>query len=197
MPREEDDYVDEILRLEKPLRAFLHRFAPQSADLDDLLQETYSHLFRLSPERRRAVQNLHAFVIASARNVAMDWIRHRQVVSIESLDDLGSLPLIDAAAELDEIVHTHQQLTRIAEGIGRLPERCRQVFTLRRIYGLSQKEIARKFGISEGAVEQLLIRSMRRCAELLGPPPEDDARTRKGKPARWIGRLRGKLGVEE
>jgi RNA polymerase sigma factor (sigma-70 family) len=196
MTRTEDEYVDEILRLEKPMRAFLHRFAPQPADLEDLLQETYSHLFRLPPERRLAVENVEAFVIASARNVATDWIRHQHVVSIESLDELNPHGLEDDATRLDEIVHTHQQLSRIADGLGKLPERCRQVFTLRRVYGLSQKEVARKLGISEGAVEQLLLRGMRRCVELMQAPVVSETPSRR-QANTWLGRLRGKLGVTE
>src|SRR4029453_2668573 len=116
MPRSDDDYMREILRMEKPLRAILPRFAPQPADLEDLLQETYSHLFSLPLERRAAVRNVQAFVITTARNVARDWIRHRQVVAIETVEDMGSLPFTDDSAGLEEIVHTHQQLMRIAGG---------------------------------------------------------------------------------
>ena len=150
MPRSEDDYICEILRTEKVLRAVLHRFAPQPADLEDLLQETYTHLFSLSPDRRRGIRNVEAFVVATARNVATDWIRHRQVVSIETVEDMSTLPIASDAAGLEEIVHTHQQLLSIASGIAKLPERCRGVFTMRRVYGLTQKEIAAKLQISEG-----------------------------------------------
>ena len=37
-----------------------------------------------------------------------------------------------------------------------LPARCRQVFTLRKVYGLSQKEIAAELKISENTVESHL-----------------------------------------
>lgn len=195
MLRSEDEYVDEILKLERPLRAFLHRYAPQPTDLDDLLQETYAHLFRLSPQRRLAVQNIRAFVLASARNVATDYIRHRQVVSIESLDDPNAVPHIEDASQLEEIVHVHQQLSRLADEIARMPERCRRAFTLRRIYGMSQKEIARKLNISEGAVEQLLIRAMRHCAQFMQTDPQQ-ASLPGNKPRRWLGRLRQTFGVD-
>lgn len=49
-----------------------------------------------------------------------------------------------------------------------LPERSRQVLTLRKIYGLSQREIAVHLGIEERAVEVHLADGMRRCIELLG-----------------------------
>jgi RNA polymerase sigma-70 factor (ECF subfamily) len=57
-----------------------------------------------------------------------------------------------------------------------LPERCRQVFTLRKIYGLSQKEIAQKLSISENTVEVQGAIGIRKCAEYFqrhgdAPPP--------------------------
>jgi len=46
-----------------------------------------------------------------------------------------------------------------------LPERCREVFTLRRIHGVSQKEIAARLGISEKTVENQSVLALRRCVE--------------------------------
>lgn len=184
-----DDYAREILRLEKFLRAYLHRFAPQPADIEDLLQETYSHLFKLTPAQRAAITNVQGFAVRSARNVAMDWMRHRRVVSMESLDELTELPLIDDPERLVEIAHSHQQLVRLVKEIANLPERCRRVFTLRRVYGLSQKEIARQLGIAEGTVEQQLVKGMRHCLEKLRD--DDPAPEPRGGPARkrWLERL--------
>jgi RNA polymerase sigma-70 factor (ECF subfamily) len=192
MVRAEDAFVSEILRLEKVLRAYLHRFAPQPADLEDLLQETYSHLFQLSSERRREIRNIQAFAITSARNVALSDLRHRGVVPMDSIDDLDVIPMDEECAQLDEIVHTHQQLVRVAEGLAGLSARCQEIFTLRRVYGFSQKEISKRMNISEGAVEQQLAKGMRRCAEVL----EEPAMERDGPPSKrlaWVPRwLRGK-----
>jgi len=196
MLRTEDEYVSEILRMEKPLRAILHRFAPQPADLEDLLQETYSRLFSLPPERRLNIRSVQAFVITTARHIAMDWIRHRRVVTIETMEDLSALPVLDDKAELEEIVYTHQQLVRIAAGVAELPDRCREAFTLRRVYGLTQKEIANRLGISEGAVEQLLIRGMCRCAEVLRSDDAGEAR-RLAERRGWVDRWRKRFGKKE
>lgn len=182
----EEDYESEILRLERPLRAFLHRLAPQPADLEDLLQETYSRLFRLSADQRRGVRNLSAFAMTTARNVALNWIRHRQVVSIDSMGDLDDLLLSDESADLEAIAHCHQQLLRLSDSVARLPERCRQVFCLRHVQGLSQKEIAQRFGISIGAVEQLLVRGMHRCLQDMGDAGAAGRDGRGGRIARWL-----------
>lgn len=48
-----------------------------------------------------------------------------------------------------------------------LPARCREIFILRKIKGLSQKEIARELGLSEPNVQVQASRGLRRCAESL------------------------------
>jgi len=197
MSRTPDDYLSEVLRLEQPLRAILHRFAPQPADLDDLLQETYSRLFSLTSGRRAEIRNLQAFAITTARHVAMDWVRRRQVVSIQTLDDFSDLPSNDGSLELDEIVHTHQQLLRVAAGLVQLSDTSREVFTLRRVYGFSQKEIATRLGISEGAVEQHLIRALKRCAEVLGKDEQQRIAGRASRRRGLFDRLRKRMRTRE
>jgi DNA-directed RNA polymerase specialized sigma24 family protein len=59
-----------------------------------------------------------------------------------------------------------------------LPERCRQVFLLRKIQNLSQREIASRLSISENTVESLVAKGARRCADYLrargvGPRSDD------------------------
>ena len=53
----------------------------------------------------------------------------------------------------------------MAMAVRALPDRCRQVLTLRLLYGLSHKEIAADLGISEHTVKAQLAKGMRRCAE--------------------------------
>ena len=84
---------------------------------------------------------------------------------MDLVSDLASLDVLDESAQVEEIVNSHQELARLVEVVAELPRRCRQVFTLRRVYGLSQREIANKLGIAENTVEQLLARAVRRCAE--------------------------------
>jgi DNA-directed RNA polymerase specialized sigma24 family protein len=60
---------------------------------------------------------------------------------------------------------TARELARVAEFAKALPAECRQVFTLRKVYGYSGREIASRLGIPEHAVEEHLIQAARRCAQ--------------------------------
>ena len=52
-----------------------------------------------------------------------------------------------------------------ARVIASLPDKCREVLTLRKIHGLSQKEIAQRLGIAEHTVEKHISHGVRLCAE--------------------------------
>jgi RNA polymerase sigma-70 factor (ECF subfamily) len=56
-------------------------------------------------------------------------------------------------------------LVRMAQLARALPAVCRRVFTLRKVYGYSGKEIATRLGIPDEAVEELLIQAARVCAQ--------------------------------
>lgn len=196
MAHDDDEYVQEILRLETLLRAYLHRLAPKHADMEDLLQETYTRLLGLPLERRVAIHQLQPFVIATARNVALDWIRRRRITPIDAIEDLDQLPsaLTAGISSVEDVVNAHQQLLQVAAVVADLPTRCAEVFTLRKVYGWSQKEIAAHFGISVSTVEAHLVKAARRCSEKLAASATPPATPMVGRSG-WLRRLaRGRGG---
>ena len=57
------------------------------------------------------------------------------------------------------------ELAYVAKLARELPADCRQVFTLRKVYGYSGKEIANRLGMAEQAVEALLVQAARIYAQ--------------------------------
>lgn len=170
-----EKHLREALESEGLLRAYLFRIVRNMADVDELLQETYARLLVAPLQEGAEVRSVRALALTIARNAALDWLRHRNVVPMSLMSDLVALDVMDESAQVEEIVNAHQELALLAECVEELPERCRQAFTLRRVYGLSQAEIAERLGIAEGTVEQLIARAVRRCAESLfaRESPED------------------------
>jgi RNA polymerase sigma-70 factor (ECF subfamily) len=172
-----------LLAHERDLRAFLSRCLPHRDDVSDVVQETYTRLLALSPERRSAVRSWRPFLFTTARNVAMDHLRWPTGVSLEALPETNGADVVTGGGEEqtpDEIVNLTQEQDLLARVIASLPEKCREVLTLRKIHGLSQKEIAQRLGIAEHTVEKHISYGVRLCAErVLGAGndarPEADA----------------------
>ena len=163
MPSADDHYIHEILRLEPLLRAFLHRFAPKPADLDDLVQETYARLLALNSDARMAINSIQAFALTTARHIAVDSTRKRKTIPFDLVEDLDAVYVSQEGNSVEQLVNAHQELVKLAQAVASLPERCAEVFTLRKVYGLTQQEIAAHFGISISTVEAHLVKAVKRC----------------------------------
>ena len=138
---------------EAKLRAWLSRRTLPGLEVDDVIQETYAILAAL--ESVDHIQNPRTYMFQVAKSVVLQALRKSRVVSIEALaeaaEGLGA-PTDEPSPET--IAADRQELGRVATLIGGLPPRCRDVFILRKIHGLSQKEVARRLGVSESTVEK-------------------------------------------
>lgn len=158
-------FSEEVQPHESSLRSYLHRVFPSLPDIDDLVQESYARLIRAREAGR--VSYAKAFLFTTARNAALDFFRRRQVVRIDGVTDLAALSVIEDRPDAAETVSRQQELALLADAVKTLPERCRQVVTLRLLYAMSHKEIAAELGISDQTVKAQLAKGMRRCAEYL------------------------------
>jgi len=165
----EERYLMEALQFEGVLRACLYRYTRNNSDVEELLQETYARLLTAGASGEPEVRSVRAFSLTVARNIAFDWLRHKQVVPIELVADMETMNILDERDQIDTIVNSHQELMILIKVVQELPKRCRQVFTLRKVYGYTQKEIAARMNITENTVEQQLIKAVRYCGQALFP----------------------------
>jgi RNA polymerase sigma factor (sigma-70 family) len=158
-------FAEEVQPCERSLRSYLRNVFPSLPDVDDLVQESYARLIRAREAGR--VSYAKAFLFTTARNAALDLFRRRKTVSIESVADLDELSVIEDRPDAAEAISKQQDLEMLSEAVRALPARCRQVMTLRLLYGMSHKEIAAELRISGHTVKAQLAKGMRRCGEYL------------------------------
>lgn len=106
-----------------------------------------------------------AFLFATARNLSLDYLRRQKVAGENALVETDALSVLDDSEDIPETVARNQELSFLTKAIQSLPDRCRQVFTLRKIYGMSQDEIAERLGISAHTVSAQLTIGLHKCTE--------------------------------
>lgn len=159
--------VRQILVHEKHLRGYVQRFFTERCDVEDIVQETYAHLLALPLASRAAVRDWRRFLFTTARNLTFDRLRKRRVVSLDAIVEIDSCYVIDDRPSACEDLNTRQELALLSVALASLPQRCRQVLTLRKIFGLPQREIAERLGIAEKTVESHVANGVRLCAQQL------------------------------
>lgn len=147
---------------EPMLRAWLKsRFA--ELDLDDVIQEAYLRVFKANEERD--IKAPKAFLFATARNIALNIVRASSVRRESDLARFEDLDILDEQQDIQETVARNQELEMLTVAIQSLPKKCRQIFTLCKVYGMAPKEIAVELEISLPTVYTQLAIGVEKCAE--------------------------------
>jgi RNA polymerase sigma-70 factor (ECF subfamily) len=158
-------FVREVLPLESALTQFLRRSWRNRSDVDDLCQEVYVRVYEAA--QKEIPDPVRPFVFAVARNLIINRVRREQIVPIESLGDLDALNIAADEPGPDRNAMAREELRRLQSALDNLPPRCRQAVVLKKIEGLSRKEIAQRMGISEDTVHRHLTEGRHALADLL------------------------------
>jgi RNA polymerase sigma factor (sigma-70 family) len=170
-----------VLPHEAALRAWLRRRVTVSLEVDDVVQETYAVLVSLDSVEQ--IQNPKSYMFSVAHRVILQHLRRARIVSIEAVAEIERLSIQATEPSPEQSVADRQELGKVARLIAALPQKCRQAFTLRRLEGLSQRQVAQRMGISENTVEKHVGKGLRLLMDAFAGNGEHD---RDGRTSRQI-----------
>ena len=161
-------FVREILPLEAQLVQFLRRSWRNTSDIPDLLQEVYMRVCEAA--QKQIPVPAKPFVFAVARNLVIDHVRREHVVSIESVSDPDAVETATEDPGPDRSAIARDELRRLEDALDRLPPRSREAVVMKKVDGLSRKEIAQRMGVTEKTVKWHLNEAVRALADILYGP---------------------------
>jgi RNA polymerase sigma-70 factor (ECF subfamily) len=158
-------FVQEILPLEPALTRFIRRHWRQMADVADLRQDIYARIYAAA--REQLPRQARPFMFATARNHLINCAKRAQVVSIEYFADLEASTFAVDTVTPDRTLSAQDEFRRVRMGLDQLPPRCREVVLLRKIEGLSTREVAARLRVGVGTVEQQMVHGMRALVDFM------------------------------
>lgn len=158
-------FVREVLPLEGTLLQFLRKSSSSAADAEDLCQEVYMRIF---VSARKEIPNpTRPLLFKIARDLLVDRARRQQIVPIQAVENLEALDVAIDEPGPDRTVIAREELRRLQAALDKLPERYRTPFLMKKIDGLSTREIAVRLGAAEKTVEMHLTEAVRALADVL------------------------------
>ena len=156
-----DGITDLFLKNINGYRKYLTKFLHANHDIDDVIQEAYLRIQKA--ESSTEVKSPKSFLFKIIRNLALTVITRNAKQMARYIEDFDESEVIDDKACPEKKQIAHQELYAFHEVvIAALPPQCRRVFVMRKAYGYTHKEIAKKLGISVSTVEKHLINGMKR-----------------------------------
>jgi len=161
-PQRGDEVVSQLYELHgDALFRYLSRVLRCEVAAQDVAQDAYARLLRYRPNLEPGSSRSYLFRVAL--NIARNHFSNRHTRSeIPSSFDRESEVESETPGP-DRVAEAREVFGILADEIERLPPRCRQVFLMHRLQGLTHDSIAESLSISRSMVEKHMIKAMDRC----------------------------------
>jgi len=171
------------------LQRFLARFFSDRQDIEDVAQEAFLRAY--IAEQKKDIEQPKAYLFRIAKNLALTKLTKKSKKITDYLEECSASVVIECGAAADCEVEAQQTLGLYCEAVAALPEKCRQVFLLRKVHGLAHKEIAEHMSLSVSSVEKYLLRGILECKTFV---QEHESRLpyRDASTAVRMGRVKGR-----
>ncbi|HEY8521627.1 MAG TPA: RNA polymerase sigma factor [Gammaproteobacteria bacterium] len=155
-----------------------------SHDVEDIVQEAFVRCYEAS--RTTDIRHPRSFLLTTARNLALNHVvraDNKLADRVASFDE-SSVPMYAPPLEAD--AEEQEQFLLLCRAVNELPVQCRRAFILKKVYGLSRKEIAEYLDITESTVQKHVAKGLLLCTEYLeksGYPQAASPRQRRADSA--------------
>lgn len=154
-----DDISSAYLKNKSSLGRFLRRFLDSAEDIEDTLHETFLRAYQA--ERSVSIKSPRAFLFRTAKNLALNQLENKRARRTDNVANIAELSVSNSYEKgLEPSAIMEEQLELALLAIANLPPRIREVYVLKKVHGLKQKDIAGQLGIAESTVEKHIAKGL-------------------------------------
>lgn len=141
-----------------------YRITGRMSDAEDVAQSVF---LRLAGSGEPAMSNEGSYLYRAAINGALDLLRKRAAAKSESLDAAGDLASQGAGSRPDAELSSRELVHWLRHALGELSPRAAEMFTLRYVEELDNREIAAMMQTSQAVVAVTLHQARSRLKKRL------------------------------
>ena len=131
-------------------------------DIDDIVQETFIKTYEA--DLKQEIKYVRSYMLKTAKNLALNHVAKWDNKYKDSLEDFHQPPVQLTSTKVEDDYESKEQFLFFCRAIEQLSGSVRKCFILKKVYGLSQKEIANYLTLSESTVEKHIAQGLLKCA---------------------------------
>lgn len=156
------DVARSYLSHKSSLMRFIGRFVRHPQDIEDIVHETFLRTY--ASEINTQIRSPKAFLFRTARNLALKHLSKSSYRLTDYLEDFEFSEVLRVEESAENTAEIQEQFAVFCQAVRLLPVQCRRAFILRKVYGLTYKEIAEHLGVSVNTVEKHLATGIVKCS---------------------------------
>lgn len=175
--------------LHKSLMRFAFRYFKKPQDVEDVVQEAFVKV--CEAQQQRAIKYPKPYMYQAVKNLALKQLDKSDYKLTDTVGDFLSESVLLETQTMEEQFESRQRFELFCSAVRQLPVKCQRVYILRRVYGFSQKEIAKRMNISLKTVESHLSKAIVRCTEYMDNEESKRQAASQKKPYHGRGKQHG------
>jgi RNA polymerase sigma factor (sigma-70 family) len=141
-----------------------YRITGSMADAEDVAQAVF---LRLSADNSLTATNERSYLYRAAINGALDLLRRRKNAAAEPLEEAQGIAAVGEGSSPEHEATSRQLIGLLRQAIGELSPRAAEIFTLRYLEELGNREIGKIVGTSAAVVAVTLYQTRSRLKNRL------------------------------
>lgn len=145
----------------------------RSEDVDDIVQETFVKSYEA--ELKQEIQYERTYMLRTAKHLALNHISRFSQKYEQPIEDNDASAVYLKTNALEKDVESKERFLDFCRATDTLSPEVKRVFILKKVYGLSQREIAAHLDISQSTVEKHVAKGLLLCSRYLKQQAADNS----------------------
>ena len=137
------------------IRKYVGRFVDKD-DIEDIVQETFVKSYEA--DLKQEIKYARSYMFKTAKNLAINHSAKWDQKYNDSIEDFGESSVLLSSRNFEKEFESKERFLLFCKAIDQLSESVKKCFILKKVYGLTQKEIAQYMSLSESTIENILLK---------------------------------------
>ncbi len=155
------------------LRRYISRFVSPN-DIDDIVQETFVRSYEA--DLKQKIKYPKSYMLKTAKNIALNQNAKWDNKYNDSIEDFIESPVELISSSFEDDFESKERFLLFCRATEQLSAQVRKCFILKKVYGLSQKEIAQYLNISESTVEKHVAKGLLKSVQYMQLTDQQDSK---------------------
>jgi RNA polymerase sigma-70 factor (ECF subfamily) len=150
-------FTSTFVDISSQLKRFVSRIV-QPDDVEDIVQETFIKSYEA--DLKQDIQFTRSYMLKTAKHLALNHIAKWDNKFSQSLEHDNELPVLLKSMQLEDEYTSKERFLLFCRATEQLSSSIRKCFILKKVYGMSQKEIADQMQLSQSTVEKHIAKGL-------------------------------------
>ncbi len=134
-------------------------------DIDDIVQDTFIRSYQAQLDHE--IKYARSYMLTTAKNLALNHVAKSANKLNDSIEDFVESPVELNTGSFEDEFASKERFLLFCRATEQLSGQVRKCFILKKVYGLSQKEIAAYLDISQSTVEKHVAKGLLKSVQYI------------------------------